>query len=376
MTHGALSSLFGLLANSGFAHLTWGAIVMWLIALVFLYLAIAKQFEPLLLLPIAFGILLTNLPLADLMTPGEGLLWRFYHYGIQWEVIPPLIFLGLGALTDFGPLLSQPRLIFLGAGAQGGVYLTFFCAYLFGFDLKEAATIGIIGGADGPTTIYLSSRLAPHMLGTVAVAAYSYMAMVPIIQPPIMKLMTTQAERRIRMSKGRKVSQVEKMAFPVLAAVVVILLIPASAPLMAMFMLGNLFRESKVVERLTSTSQNELMNIVTILLGVSVGATMKAESFLRPEVIFVFFLGLVAFMVSTATGILIAKLMNLLSRDKVNPLLGAAGVSAVPMAARVVHKVAAEADRQNYLLMYAMGPNIAGVLGTLIAAGIFMSILG
>jgi len=376
MSHGALSSLLGLLTNSGFAHLTWGAVVMWAIALVLLYLAIAKQFEPLLLLPIAFGILLTNLPLAELMNPGEGLLWRFYHYGIQWEVIPPLIFLGLGALTDFGPLLSQPRLIFLGAGAQGGVYITFFCAYLFGFDLKEAATIGIIGGADGPTTIYLSSRLAPHMLGTVAVAAYSYMAMVPIIQPPIMKLMTTKAERRIRMSKGRKVSQLEKMAFPVLAALVVILLIPASAPLMAMFMLGNLFRESKVVERLTNTSQNELMNIVTILLGVSVGATMKAESFLRPDVIFVFVLGLVAFMVSTAVGILIAKLMNLFSRDKLNPLLGAAGVSAVPMAARVVHKVAAEEDRQNYLLMYAMGPNIAGVLGTLIAAGVFMSILG
>jgi oxaloacetate decarboxylase beta subunit len=376
MTHGALSSLFTLLSSSGFAHLTWGGVLMWGIALVLLYLAIAKQFEPLLLLPIAFGMLLTNLPLADLMNPGEGLLWRFYHYGIQWEVIPPLIFLGLGALTDFGPLLSQPRLIFLGAGAQVGVYITFFCAYLFGFDLKEAATVGIIGGADGPTTIYLASRLAPHMLGTVAVAAYSYMAMVPIIQPPIMKLLTSKAERRIRMSKGRRVSQLERVAFPVVAALVVILLIPASAPLMAMFMLGNLFRESKVVERLSNTSQNELMNIVTILLGVSVGATMKAESFLRPDVIFVFFLGLVAFMASTASGILIAKLMNLLSRDKVNPLLGAAGVSAVPMAARVVHKVGTEADRQNYLLMYAMGPNIAGVLGTLIAAGIFLSMLG
>jgi len=339
MSHGALSSLLGLLTNSGFAHLTWGGVLMWVLALALLYLAIAKQFEPLLLLPIAFGMLLANLPLADLMVPGEGLLWRFYHYGIQWEVIPPLIFLGLGALTDFGPLLSQPRLIFLGAGAQVGVYITFFCAYLFGFDLKEAATIGIIGGADGPTTIYLSSRLAPHMLGTVAVAAYSYMAMVPIIQPPIMKLMTTQAERRIRMAKGRKVSQLEKMAFPVMASLVVILLIPASAPLMAMFMLGNLFRESKVVERLTNTSQNELMNIVTILLGVSVGATMKADAFLRPDVIFVFFLGLIAFMVSTASGIVIAKLMNLFSRNKVNPLLGAAGVSAVPMAARVVHKV-------------------------------------
>jgi oxaloacetate decarboxylase beta subunit len=376
MSGEAFSSLLELLTLSGFPQVTWGMAVMWAIAAGLLYLAIAKQFEPLLLLPIAFGILVTNLPLTGLMDEGHGLLWRFYHYGVKWEVIPPLIFLGLGAMTDFGPMLSQPRLIFLGAGAQVGVYLTFFCAYLFGFDLKEAATIGIIGGADGPTTIYLSSRLAPQMLGTVAVAAYSYMAMVPLLQPPVMKLLTTQAERKIRMSKGRKVHQLEKILFPVVSCLAVILLIPASAPLMAMFMLGNLFRESKVVERLTGASQNELMNIVTIFLGISVGATMKAESFLRPEVIFVFFLGLVAFMVSTGSGILIAKLMNLFTQDKINPLLGAAGVSAVPMAARVVHKVGAEADRQNYLLMYAMGPNIAGVLGTLIAAGIFLSILG
>ncbi len=366
----------GLVAQSGFAHLTWGQIVMWLVAFGFLYLAIAKQFEPLLLLPIAFGMVLANLPGAGLMEPGEGLLWRFYHYGIQWEVIPPLIFLGLGALTDFGPLLSQPRLIFLGAGAQVGVYIAFFCAHALGFDLREAATVGIIGGADGPTTIYLSARLAPHMLGTVAVAAYSYMAMVPLIQPPVMRLLTTDAERRIRMSRGRKVHPLEKIVFPVAGCLVVILLVPASAPLMAMFMLGNLFRESRVVERLTQASQNELMNIVTILLGVSVGATMNAETFLQPKVLFVFALGLVAFVASTASGILIAKVMNLLSRTKVNPLLGAAGVSAVPMAARVVHRVAAEADRQNYLLMYAMGPNIAGVLGTLIAAGVFLRALG
>ncbi|NOY44811.1 MAG: sodium ion-translocating decarboxylase subunit beta [Deltaproteobacteria bacterium] len=349
---------------------------MWALAGGFLYLAIAKKFEPLLLVPIAFGMLVVNLPGTGLMEPGEGLLWRFFHYGIEWEVIPPLIFLGLGAMTDFGPLLSQPRLIFLGAGAQVGVYVTFFCAHLMGFDLKEAATIGIIGGADGPTTIYLGSRLAPHMLGTVAVAAYSYMAMVPLIQPPIMRLMTTREERRIRMSKARKVHPLEKILFPVVAAVAVILLVPASAPLMAMFMLGNLFRESKVVDRLTGASQNELMNIVTILLGISVGATMRAETFLQPRVIFVFVLGLFAFMVSTASGIALAKLMNLVSRDKVNPLLGAAGVSAVPMAARVVHKVASEEDRQNYLLMYAMGPNVAGVLGTLIAAGVFLAMAG
>ncbi len=363
-------------AQTGFMGLSWGHPVMWALAGGFLYLAIAKKFEPLLLVPIAFGMLVVNLPGTGLMQPGEGLLWRFFHYGVEWEVIPPLIFLGLGALTDFGPLLSQPRLIFLGAGAQVGVYITFFCAHLMGFDLKEAATIGIIGGADGPTTIYLGSRLAPRMLGTVAVAAYSYMAMVPLIQPPIMRLMTTRQERRIRMSKARKVHPLEKILFPVVAAVAVILLVPASAPLMAMFMLGNLFRESKVVDRLTGASQNELMNIVTILLGISVGATMRAETFLQPRVIFVFVLGLFAFMVSTASGIALAKLMNLVSRDKVNPLLGAAGVSAVPMAARVVHKVASEEDRQNYLLMYAMGPNVAGVLGTLIAAGVFLAMAG
>jgi oxaloacetate decarboxylase beta subunit len=364
-----------LLQTSGFFYLTPGMLVMWLIAFALIYLAIAKNYEPLLLLPIGFGILLVNLPLANLMAPGEGLLWRFYHYGLQWEVIPPLIFLGLGALTDFGPVLANPRLIFLGAGAQGGVYLTFFVAYFMGFDLKEAATIGIIGGADGPTTIFLATKMAPQLLGSCAVAAYSYMALVPIIQPPIMRLLTTRNERRIRMKKGRKVSHLEKVLFPLVAAVLLILLVPPSAPLMAMFMLGNLFREAKVVERLTHAAQNELLNIVTIFLGLPVGATMNAENFLQPRVLFIFFLGLFAFMVSTATGLLLAKLMNLFSRDKINPLLGAAGVSAVPMAARVVHKVGAEADKKNYLLMYAMGPNVAGVIGTVIAAGIFLTLL-
>jgi oxaloacetate decarboxylase beta subunit len=364
-----------LLQTSGFFHLTPGMLLMWVIAFALIYLAIAKDYEPLLLLPIGFGILLVNLPLANLMAPGEGLLWRFYHYGLQWEVIPPLIFLGLGALTDFGPVLANPRLIFLGAGAQGGVYLTFFVAYFMGFDLKEAATIGIIGGADGPTTIFLATKMAPQLLGSCAVAAYSYMALVPIIQPPIMRLLTTRNERRIRMKKGRKVSHLEKILFPLVAAVLLILLVPPSAPLMAMFMLGNLFREAKVVERLTHAAQNELLNIVTIFLGLPVGATMNAENFLQPRVLFIFFLGLFAFMVSTATGLLLAKLMNLFSRDKINPLLGAAGVSAVPMAARVVHKVGAEADKKNYLLMYAMGPNVAGVIGTVIAAGIFLTLL-
>ncbi|MEW6671999.1 MAG: sodium ion-translocating decarboxylase subunit beta [Thermodesulfobacteriota bacterium] len=361
--------------TSGFFFMTPGMIVMWAIGFTLIYLAIARDYEPLLLLPIGFGIILANLPLADLMKPHEGLLWRFYHYGIQWEIIPPLIFLGLGALTDFGPMLARPVLIFLGAGAQAGVYITFFVAHAIGFDLKEAATIGIIGGADGPTTIFLATKLAPHMLGSCAVAAYSYMALVPIIQPPIMKLLTTKEERVIKMKKLRKVSRLEKVLFPMVSALVIILLVPAAAPLMAMFMIGNLFREAKVVERLNHAAQNELLNIVTIFLGLPVGATMNAETFLQPKVIFIFFLGLFAFMSSTATGVLLAKLMNLFTREKINPLLGAAGVSAVPMAARVVHKVGAEADKKNYLLMYAMGPNVAGVIGTVIAAGVFLTIL-
>lgn len=367
--------IFTIFQTSGYLHLTPGIIVMWLIGLLLIILAIKKEYEPLLLLPIGFGIILANLPLADLMHEGEGLIWRFYHYGIQWEIIPPLIFLGLGALTDFAPLLANPALIFLGAGAQVGVYITFFTAFGLDFSVNEAATIGIIGGADGPTTIFLAAKLAPHLLGVCAVAAYSYMAMVPIIQPPIMKLLTTKNERMIKMKKARKVSQLEKIVFPIMATFLIILLIPASAPLISMFMLGNLFRESKVVERLTTASKNELMNIVTIFLGLSVGATMSAENFLRKEAIFIFIFGLFAFMISTASGILLAKLINLFRKQKINPLLGAAGVSAVPMAARVVHKVGQENNKKNYLLMYAMGPNVAGVIGTVIAAGIFLTFL-
>jgi oxaloacetate decarboxylase beta subunit len=367
-----------LVQTTGFFHLTPGAAVMWLIGLILIYLAVAKEYEPLLLLPIGFGIILVNLPLAGLMEPHEGLLWKFYQYGIHWEIIPPVIFLGLGALTDFGPLIANPRLIFLGAGAQAGVYLTFFVAHAVGFDIREAATIGIIGGADGPTTIFLASKMAPQLLGVCAVAAYSYMALVPIIQPPIMKLLTTEAERKIRMKtkKSRKVKRLEKLLFPLIATFVIILLVPASAPLIAMFMLGNLFRESGVVERLSKAAQNELTNIVTIFLGVPVGATMNAENFLQPKVVFVFILGLFAFGVSTMTGILLAKLINLFSKVKINPLLGASGVSAVPMAARVVHRVGLEADKRNVLLMHAMGPNVAGVIGTVIAAGIFLTLLG
>ncbi len=372
-----MTDLFAMLfKTTGFFYLTPGMVVMWIIGLVLIYLAISKEYEPLLLLPIGFGIILVNLPLAGLMQPEHGLLWKFYQYGIHWEIIPPVIFLGLGALTDFGPLIANPKLIFLGAGAQAGVYVTFFAAHAMGFDLQEAATIGIIGGADGPTTIFLASKMAPQLLGVCAVAAYSYMALVPIIQPPVMKLMTSEAERKIRMKKTRKVNKLEKLLFPLVSTFVIILLVPASAPLIAMFMLGNLFRESGVVERLNSAAQNELMNIVTIFLGVPVGATMNAETFLQPKVIFVFALGLFAFIISTMTGILLAKGMNLFSKTKINPLLGAAGVSAVPMAARVVHKVGMEADKKNYLLMYAMGPNVAGVIGTVIAAGIFLTLLG
>ena len=360
----------------GILSVTWGSVVMWLIAGTLMYLAISKEYEPLLLLPIGFGILVANLPLTGLMVPGEGLIWRFYHYGVEWEVIPPLIFLGLGAHTDFGPLLSQPRLIFLGAAAQGGVYVTFFTAHAVGFTLEESATIGIIGGADGPTTIFLAAQLAPQLLGACAVAAYSYMALVPIIQPPIMRLLTTEQERAITMKKSRKVTAREKLLFPLAATLVIVLLVPASAPLITMFMLGNLFRESKVVERLTDTTQNALMNMATIFLGLSVGATMSAANFLRTDVLFIFGLGLVAFAISTASGLLLAKLMNLFTKDKINPLVGAAGVSAVPMAARVAHKMGAEANKKNYLLMFAMGPNLAGVIGTVIAAGIFLTMLG
>lgn len=361
--------------NMGLLALTSGPITMWLVGIILIYFAIARQYEPLLLLPIGFGVLLANLPMTGLMTIDEGLIWRTYQLGIKWEIFPPLIFLGLGALTDFGPLLAQPRLIFLGAAAQVGVYITFFTATAIGFNSNEAATIAIIGGADGPTTIFLAAHLAPHMIGACAVAAYSYMALVPIIQPPIMKLLTTEAERKIRMQKGRKISGLEKVCFPIVATMVIILLVPASAPLVSMFMLGNLFRESKVVDRLSDTSQNALMNIVTIFLGLSVGATMSADTFLKKDVIFIFCLGLFAFMISTVSGILMAKSMNMLSSNKINPLIGAAGVSAVPMAARVVQKVGAEADKRNYLLMFAMGPNIAGVIGTVIAAGIFLTIL-
>ena len=368
--------MLDLIVTTGVMHLTIGNLVMWLIAFVFIYLAITKNYEPLLLVPIGFGILVVNLPLTFLMQEGQGLLWRFYHYGLEWEIIPPLIFLGLGALTDFGPMIANPKTLILGAGAQFGVYISFFGALFLGFTIPEACSIGIIGGADGPTTIYTTVHLAPHLLGATAVAAYSYMSLVPIIQPPIMRLLTTESERKIKMRQLRPVSKREKILFPLVTVLVICLIVPASAPLMAMFMLGNLFKECGVVKRLSDAAANELMNIVTILLGISVGATMSAENFLRPQVIFVFIMGLVAFAFSTAAGIMLAKFINLFSKEKINPLIGSAGVSAVPMAARVSQIVGAKADPKNFLLMHAMGPNVAGVIGTVVAAGVFLALAG
>jgi sodium ion-translocating decarboxylase beta subunit len=363
-----------MILKTGIVHLTVGHVIMWFIGFFFMYLAIKKDFEPLLLVPIGFSIFLVNMPIAPLTGPGE-LINLFFKYGIETEIIPCLIFLGIGALTDFGPMIANPKTLLLGASAQLGVYVAFFGSLLLGFDLKEAASIGIIGGADGPTTIYLATALAPHMVGMVAVAAYSYMSMVPLIQPPIMKLLTTEKERKIRMKQLRPVSKTEKIVFPIVATIVICLLTPPAAPLMGLFMIGNLFRECRVVERLLKASQNELLNIVTIFLGISVGSTMKAEVFLNPKPLFIFFLGLVAFAFSTAGGLLLAKFMNLFLKEKINPLIGSAGVSAVPMAARVSQKMGQEADPKNFLLMHAMGPNVAGVIGTAVAAGAFLTLL-
>jgi sodium ion-translocating decarboxylase beta subunit len=371
MTEFTLSTI---LLKTGFYHLTLGHVIMWCIGIAFIYLAIAKNFEPLLLLPIGFSIFAVNLPLAPLVEKGD-LIHIFYHYGLEWEIIPCLIFLGVGALTDFGPLIANPKTLLLGAAAQFGVYITFFGALLLGFNLQEAASIGIIGGADGPTCVYLTTKLAPHLLGANAIAAYSYMAMVPLIQPPIMKLLTTPEERKIRMKQLRPVSKIERILFPLVGMLIIVLIVPPSAPLMVMFFIGNLFREAKVVERLLKTSQNELLNIVTIFLGLAVGSTMMADKFLKPQPVFIFLLGLVAFAFSTVGGILLAKLMNLFLKEKINPLIGSAGVSAVPMAARVAQKIGQEEDPKNFLLMHAMGPNIAGVIGTATAAGMFLTLL-
>ncbi len=379
------SSVSEMLVNdTGFQYITGSMVVMWVVSFVLMYLAIVKKFEPLLLLPIAFGALAVNLPtklfydggwtIEGMFTPTAGL-YYYISQGIHLELFPPLIFLGVGAMTDFGPLIANPRTLLLGGGAQFGVFATMFCAVAFGgFTLGEGASIGIIGGADGPTSIFTANKLAKHLIGPIAVAAYTYMALVPLIQPPIMRLMTTDKERRIRMKSLRKVSKLERIMFNIMVMVVCVLVVPDASALIIMLMLGNLMKESGVVERLVKTAQNELMNIVTIFLGTSVGLTMASDIFLRPQTLAIIGMGVVAFGFSTMGGLLLAKIMNVLSpKNPVNPLIGSAGVSAVPMAARVSQVEGAKYDPQNFLLMHAMGPNVAGVIGTAVAAGYMIS---
>lgn len=372
---GFLDVLKNLGLQTGFATLTWKHYIMILVACFFLYLAIVKGFEPLLLVPISFGMLLVNM-FPSIIAEG-GLLHYFYLLD-EWSILPSLIFMGVGAMTDFGPLIANPKSFILGAAAQFGIYSAYFLAFLMGFNGKEAAAISIIGGADGPTSIFLAGKLGMGgtLMGPIAVAAYSYMALVPVIQPPIMKLLTTEKERKIKMSQLRPVSKIEKILFPIVVTLVVVMILPTTAPLVGMLMLGNLFRESGVVKQLTETASNALMYIVVILLGTSVGATTSAEAFLKSSTIKIVVLGLIAFMVGTAAGVIFGKIMCVVTRGKVNPLIGSAGVSAVPMAARVSQKVGAEADPTNFLLMNAMGPNVAGVIGTAVAAGTFLAIFG
>lgn len=416
-----LSSLTSFFETTGFSQVTGAMVLMWAIVALLLWLAIAKGFEPLLLVPIAFGALVANIPTRGVLTSElqpsgfyetatfklegqfetpvvatpageqtsgsqgmqtfkvhkvEGGLFDFISQGIKLEMFPPLIFLGVGALTDFGPLIAMPRTLLLGAAAQIGLFLTFFGANLMGFKSKAAASIGIIGGADGPTAIFLSNKLAPELLGAIAVAAYSYMSLVPLIQPPIMRLLTTKKERTIRMKSLRKVSKLEKLLFSCSVMIICILLVPDASALIAMLMLGNFLRECEVTERLVKASQNEIINVLTIFLGTSVGITMRAETFLAPATIKIILLGVVAFCCSTAGGVIAAKIMNWFSpNNPVNPLIGSAGVSAVPMAARVSHSEGQKYDKNNYLLMHAMGPNVAGVIGTAVAAGYFISTL-
>ncbi|MBC8413919.1 sodium ion-translocating decarboxylase subunit beta [bacterium] len=357
-----------------------GRIIMLAIGLLLLYLAIRKGFEPLILIPMGFGCLLANIPMSGISEPG-GILYYIYEIGIKTGVFPLLIFMGVGAMTDFGPMIANPRTALLGAAAQFGIFSTMIGALLLSelvpginFDLLDAASIGIIGGADGPTAIFLSSQLSPGLLGSIAVAAYSYMALVPLIQPPIMRALTTKEERKIQMRQLRHVGKVEKIVFPLAVLALCILLIPSAAPLIGFFMFGNLMRECGVVDRLSNTTQNALINIVTIFLGLGVGSRLSAASFLNLETLGILFLGAIAFCIGTASGILMAKVMNLVSKTKINPLIGSAGVSAVPMAARVSQKLGAEADPENMLLMFAMGPNVAGVIGSAVAAGVLLTL--
>ena len=377
-----IDTLSNLLHQTAFFNLTWGNYLMIAVACVFLFLAIAKGFEPLLLVPIAFGMLLVNIYPDIMASPEEtsngvgGLLHYFYLLD-EWSILPSLIFMGVGAMTDFGPLIANPISFLLGAAVQLGIYAAYFLAILMGFNGKAAAAISIIGGADGPTSIFLAGKLGQSaLMGPIAVAAYSYMSLVPIIQPPIMKLLTTEKERKIKMQQLRPVSKLEKILFPIIITIVVCMILPTTAPLVGMLMLGNLFRESGVVKQLTETASNAMMYIVVILLGTSVGASTSAEAFLNLDTLKIVALGLIAFAFGTAGGVLFGKLMCKLSGGKINPLIGSAGVSAVPMAARVSQKVGAEADPTNFLLMHAMGPNVAGVIGTAVAAGTFMAIFG
>ena len=360
-------------ADSGYSALTMGHVIMILVGLILLYMAIGRGFEPLLLSPIAFGCILANIPKNGFEQPG---VMSVIGYGIHHEVFPPLIFLGVGAMTDFGPLLANPKTLLLGAAAQGGVFVALLGAMLSGFTVQQAAAIGIIGGADGPTSIYLAAKMAPELLGAIAVAAYSYMSLVPLIQPPIMKLFTTEADRKIVMKQLRPVSQFEKIAFPIMCTIVISLLLPSVTALVGMLMLGNLFKEAGCLDRLSDTAQNALMNMVTIFLATGTGATMSAESFLNIETIKIIFMGLVAFIAGTALGVIFGKLMCMVDGGETNPLIGSAGVSAVPMAARVSQKVGQQANPANFLLMHAMGPNVAGVIGTAVAAGTMLAMIG
>jgi oxaloacetate decarboxylase beta subunit len=379
-----MDSVWTLIGQSGVAQLSWQPPVMWLIGGLFIYLAIKRDIEPLLLLPIGFTVIMMNVPLGGLMHEPDGtdtipgLLYMFNEYGLRTDLIPCLIFLGLGVMTDFGPLIANPKTLLLGAAAQFGVFVALMGALLLGFDLQSACAVGIIGGADGPTTIFTATSLqvSDVVLGACAISAYSYMALVPIIQPPIIRLLTTREERGITMKQLRPVSKIERILFPIVGGLVICLLVPKATPLIAMFMLGNLFATSGVVERLKDAAQNELMNIVTIFLGIAVGSTMRGEAFLTWPVLQIYVLGLVAFCFSTAGGVIFAKLMNLLVEEKINPLLGSAGVSAVPMAARVSQRMGTEANPKCYILMHAMGPNVAGVIGTVVVAGIFITLAG
>ena len=368
-------SLQAVWAGSGFSHFTLGNGIMILVGLVLLYLAFAKEFEPLLLGPIAFGCILANFPETGFF--GEEMnVMKAINFGITYEIFPPLIFLGIGAMTDFGPLIANPNTLLLGAAAQIGVFVALGLAMVFGFSVEEAAAIGIIGGADGPTSIYLASKLAPNLLGAIAVAAYSYMSLVPLIQPPIMKLFTTKREREVVMEQLREVTKFEKVIFPLVSTIFISLLLPSIASLLGMLMLGNLFRESGVTDRLSDTAQNSLCNIITIFLATGTGMTMSAEHFLTRDTLLIIMLGLIAFVGGTAGGVIFGKIMYVVSGHKVNPLIGSAGVSAVPMAARVSQVVGAKAKPGNFLLMHAMGPNVAGVIGTAVAAGTMLAMLG